>query len=90
MLDYIATDVKNTLSVNFYYYPDASDRNVKENFKPELPPSRNQNYLGATVTHVYELPSKYELYEIEVTTPSYLLVTASINHLEMVYLPLGF
>lgn len=58
----LRNDVKNAsngLSVNFYYYPDAGNRKIKENFQPELPPNRNQNYLGATISHVYELPSKY-------------------------------
>jgi hypothetical protein len=83
-------NAKNSLAVKFYYYPDAADRNIKETFQPELPPQRNENYLGSTVSHVYELPSKYELYEIEVQTAAYLRVTASINHQELVYLPLGF
>ena len=52
-------DTSNVLSVNFYYYPDAGNRKIKENFQPELPPNRNQNYLGETISHIYELPSKY-------------------------------
>ena len=39
---------------------------------------------------MYELPGKYELYEIEIYTLSYIEITASVNHKEMVYLPLGF
>lgn len=52
-------NASNTLSVNFYYYPDAGNRKIKENFQPELPPNRNQNYMGETISHIYELPSKY-------------------------------
>jgi hypothetical protein len=46
--------------------------------------------LGSTVTNVYELPTKYELLEIEILTKSYIKIIAAINHQELVYLPLGF
>jgi hypothetical protein len=35
---------------------------MKEEFKPEMPPKKNENYLGKTLTHVYELPAKFELF----------------------------
>jgi hypothetical protein len=85
-----SANATNKLDIKFYYYPNAGDRSVKETFVPELPPNRNENYLGSTLSHVYELPAKYELVEIEISSDSPLKVTASINHQELVYLPLGF
>jgi hypothetical protein len=55
-----------------------------------LPPKRNENYIGNSFTAVYELPRQYELYEIEIIANAYVWVTASINHQELVYLPIGF
>jgi DNA-binding transcriptional MerR regulator len=87
---YDAEYSRNEYEVKFFYYPNAADRERREEFKPEMPPKKNENHLGSTVTHVYELPGKYELYEVELETSSYLDITASINHKEMIYLPLGY
>lgn len=45
--------ISKELLIKFYYYPDAFDRSKKESFQPELPPNRNENYLGSTISHVY-------------------------------------
>jgi hypothetical protein len=63
---------------------------VKEVFNPEMPPKRNENYIGSAFTAVYELPALYELYEIEILGNPYAMVTVSMNHQELVYLPFGF
>ncbi len=55
-----------------------------------MPPKKNENYLGQAVSHVYELPIKFELFEIELFTKNYLQITASINHKELIFLPIGF
>lgn len=56
---YEAAASKNEYEAKFFYYPDAIRRDIKEEFKPEKPPKKNENYLGSTITHVYELPAKY-------------------------------
>jgi len=55
-----------------------------------MPPKKNGNTIASTLTHVYELPAIYELYEIELSTKNYIKIVASINHKEIVYLPLGY
>lgn len=48
--------------MRFYYYEDIYNTNEREEFHPSKPPKRNQNYLGNTASHVYELPAKFELF----------------------------
>ena len=56
---YDKENAKNQYDVKFYYYPDVNRRDIKEEFVAEMPPKKNQNYLGTTITHVYELPAKF-------------------------------
>lgn len=83
-------NASNVLSARFYYYPNVNNKTLKEQFKPELPPKKNKNYLGETISHVYELPAKFDLFEIEIQSKSYVKGTISISHEELAYVPLGY